>query len=248
MAERRSLSVSWGREGEAGHPKRRAPAGPGTRLLTFGPVTAAGCWETRRHCFDTAATSAAGFDTQRRPGGPRPASSGCTDRLGHGEGAEAALPALGRHSPHRPAPPRASCGPDGPGARGEHIPESERAPQSGPPTSPGAGQNRVGRARPGPPRPRSQHGVWPSLRAAHVPWLNIEGRREKPGQQLPPKGTPAAQKGPAEPTSEEDMRGPRPRPKEQGSGDPPHAASGRGGRAGVGVSLGGTSLSLCPRG
>ena len=169
VAERRSLSVSWGREGEAGHPKGRAPAGPGTRLLTFGPMTAAGCWETRRHLFRHCGHVSGRFRHAAAPGRASAcSSSGCMDRLGHGEGAEAAPRPWAATSPHRPAPPQLRAALTDP-VLGESTSWRASVPCSRAPHQSQGGAELSGRARSGPPRPRSQHGVRPSLRAAHVP-------------------------------------------------------------------------------
>ena len=144
VEERRSLSVSWGREGEAGHPKRRAPAGPGTRLLTFSPMTAAGCWETRRHLFRHCGHVSGRFRHAAAPGRASAcSSSGCIDWLGHGEGAEAAPRPWATTSPHRPAPPQLRAALTDP-ALGESTSWRASVPCSRAPTSPGAGQSRVG--------------------------------------------------------------------------------------------------------
>lgn len=191
-----SGSLFWSpKNGAARHPKRRAPAGPGTRLLTPSPVTAAGCWETQKHLFQHRSHASGRFRHAAAPGRPRPARP-------RGARTGWAIVKVQRPPPRpwaatgpcRPAPPRASRNPVEPGAWGEHVLESEPAPRLGPPISPGA-QSRVGRMQPSPPRPHSQHRVRPSLRAAHIPWLNVEGKREKPKTAAATQGHPCCPEG-----------------------------------------------------
>lgn len=180
VGEWRSLPVSQGERTGRRAPQEKGPAGPGTRLLTLGPVTAAGCWETRKHSFRHRGHVSGRFRHAAAPGRPRPARP-------RGAWTGWAIVKVQRPpprpwaatGPRRSAPPRASRSPHRPGARGEHVPESERTPRLGPPSRPGA-QSQVGRTWPGPPSPHNQHGVRPSLHAAHIPWLNVEGKREKP--------------------------------------------------------------------
>lgn len=145
VGEWRSLPVSQGERTGRRAPQKKGPAGPGTRLLTLGPVTAAGCWETRKHSFRHRGHVSGQFRHAAAPGRPRPARP-------RGAWTGWAIVKVQRPpprpwaatGPRRSAPPRASCSPHRPGARGEHVPESERTPQLGPPSRPGA-QSQVGR-------------------------------------------------------------------------------------------------------
>lgn len=105
--------------------------------------------------------------------------------------------------PCRPAPPRASRNPVEPGAWGEHVLESELRPAAGATHQSRAQSRSREDAAQLTQAPHSQHRVRPSLRAAHFPWLNAEGKREKPKTAAATQGHPCCPEGPAEPTSED---------------------------------------------
>ena len=177
-------------------PQEKGPAGPGTRLLTPGPVTAAGCRETRKHLFQHRGHVSGRFRHAAAPGRPRPARP---------RGAWTGWAIVKVQRP----PPQALAGPLRPELRaaltdlalGESMSRRASAPLGwGPPAVPGRKARSGGR---GPAHPGFTVSTG-SGRACMRPHALAEHRgktREAQGSSCH-KGTPAAQKGPAEPASE----------------------------------------------